>query len=445
MIKQMKKYILMLPLLLAFHVHAQINKAGLDSLFAFYRQHQLYFSHLEIEKAGKLIYQNSAGYRNVDQHTPIDAKTIFLIGSITKTYTSTMIMQLAQEGKLRLSDKLAQYFPQLPNAQKIDLEMLLRHRSGLFNYTDDKNFLQEVVHPISRAQLLERISAADTLFSPGSKYSYCNSGYVLLGYIIEDLSKDTYAHQLQKRILQKIGVKDTHLGRPADSSRLAYSYDKSGGHWVITKPRWNTDWAFSAGALSATVQDVATFYKALFAGKLVSAASLAHMTSFQDHYGLGMMEVPYPGQIFYGHGGGLENYRTICAYNPKDSILVTQFSNGAFDEDPNNITIQALNAVYGQPVALPDTGSSVKVDLQTLQGYEGTYSSAAFQLKIKVFVQDGSLFGQATGQPAFPLTASSSTLFKYIPANIELEFFKHGGRPAFHYQQGSHRLDFLKE
>lgn len=419
----------------------------LDSLFDFYQEHELYFVSAKLEKAGETIFERAAGYQNVKDGKELDSNSVFMIGSITKTYTATMIMQLVEEGRLRLSDKLSEFYPQVPNAGKIDIEMLLRHRSGLFNYTAHESFLSYVARPIPKQRLLQQFSILDTMFSPGARYQYSNTNYVLLGFILEDITADSYGNQLQQRILNKLNLKNTYYGRPGDRSHFAYSYNYQSGGWLAARPEWNTDWALAAGAISATVNDVSSFYKGLFAGKLVSKESLRQMMELQDGYGLGLAGIPYGDRIFYGHSGGIESYRSSCGYHPGDSILFTYVSTAARQQDPNEVAIQVLNAAYGNTVSFPDTAGKqvVKLTPATLSGYEGTYEAPGFPLEIRIFVKDGQLQGQATGQSAFPLSPHSESRFSFSPAAISMEFFTEDGIQKFHFEQGPTKLDFTRK
>lgn len=419
----------------------------LDSLFDFYERQDLYFVSVELEKDGKLIYQRAMGHENFEKKKELDRNSVFLIGSITKTYTATMIMQLVEAGKLRLSDKLARFYPAIPNADKIDMEMLLRHRSGLFNYTSAEQFLSEVARPVSKEELLERFSRLEIVFTPGDRYQYSNTNYVLLGFILEEITGKNYGDLLNERILDKLNLRNTWYGRPDDLSHFALSYYYQGGTWMEVEPAWNTSWAVGAGAIAATVSDVSAFFKGLFAGKLVSEEYLRQMMDLEDGYGLGLAKIPFGTRTFYGHAGGIENYRSVCGYTPKDSILFTQISNAAINGNPNEVTIQLLNAVYGNEVAIPDTGKKeeIKVPVSILSTYEGTYSAPDFPLDIRIFTKNGTLYGQATGQPAFPLAAHSNTEFSFSQAAISMEFFKEDSTQKFHFRQRQNKRDFTRK
>ncbi len=424
-----------------------VDTKALDSLFSVYDQKELFFVDAMVKRDGALLYQGSAGYQDREAGIKNSPQTQFLIGSITKTYTATIIMQLVEEGKMKLDDKLARFYPGIPNADQITLTMLLRHRSGLFNYTSSPTFMQEVAGPMPKAQLLERFKTLKIDFAPDAKYEYSNTNYMLLGYIIEEITGDTYENQLQQRILTKLGLKDTFYGRPADRKNFARSYLTDGAKWVATKPEWNMDWAAAAGGIATTTSDLAQFYEALFNGKLVSAESLAQMMEIKEGYGFGLTTAPYGNKTLYGHGGGIESFSSVVWYDPADKTLIVQVVNGQKQLSPNDISIQLLNAAYGNPIEYPDltAKTTVAVEEAVLRRYEGNYAAAGFPLDIKVSVQNGKLFGQATGQGAFPLTAYSETSFGFETAGIAMNFFDKDGQPAFHFSQGPAKFDFVRK
>ena len=443
----MKRIAFILCLILVFTVSAQNPKiAELDSLFDHYQKNDAFFGNVLLKKDGEILYERSVGYQNLENNKKNTLNSLFLIGSITKTYTATLILQLAEENKLNLSDKLARYYPEIPNADKIDIEMLLRHRSGLFNYTNEEGFIENVSQPISKESFLKKVKGYEIVFEPDAQYEYSNTNYMLLGYIIEDASGNSYKKQLEEEILGKLGLKNTYLGRPLDKTHFAKSYLRKGDKWEPTVPEWNTDWAWSAGALAATLEDLAVFYEALFSGKLIAQESLEKMLDIKEGYGYGITSFPFNDKKFYGHSGGIESYRSTVGYNKEDGVLLVQFVNATNYFNPNDISIQLLNGVYGKPLDFPDfSRRPVEVDGVVLKGYEGVYDNPEFPLDIKVYIKDNELYGQATGQGAFPLTPYSNTEFEFKPAGIKMSFYKKDGKQLFLFKQGNIKFDFIRK
>jgi D-alanyl-D-alanine carboxypeptidase len=429
-------------------VQAQpIDTRQLDSLFRFYDKNQLFFVNVLLKRDGKVLFQGSSGYQDLVAQTKNNPQTQFLIGSITKSYTATMIMQLVEEGKVKLNDKLSAFFPKIPNAPRITIEMLLRHRSGLFNYTNHPDFFKEVTSAISKSDLLKRFEGLKIDFEPDTKYEYSNTNYLLLGFILEAVTGKTYQEELNRRIIAKIGLKATHYGRPESSANLAISYQFLTDKWIKTQPEWNTDWTQAAGGISSTAGDVALFYEALFGGKLVSATSLAQMKEMKEGYGLGLVAVPFGNRWFYGHTGGIESFSSIAGYNPEDKTMFVRLINGNKNLDGNELSIQVLNGAYGLPIVFPNLTirPTVKVPVSILSKFEGTYVAPGFPLEIKIFVQNDQLYAQATGQAPFELKAYSNTDFEFEQARIAMRFFEKDQQTAFHFSQGTIKLDFTRK
>ncbi len=234
---------------------------------------------MEITKNNEEIYFKSVGYLDASKEIKNGSNTKFRIGSITKTFTATMIFQLIDENKLKLDSPLAQYFPDVPNAEEIKVSNLLNHSSGLFNITEDQDFLNWMKNPSSQEEMVSRISSHTSVFEPGTKTEYSNTNYILLGYIIETLDERLYAASLQKRIVDKVNLKDTFFGRPIDiKNNESWGYYKEDELWKASE---ETDMSNpgGAGAIVSTPADLNKFMNALFNGELISASSFGIMKS----------------------------------------------------------------------------------------------------------------------------------------------------------------------
>lgn len=191
-----------------------------------------------VYKNGQVIYDKSIGYANIidGKKKPITKETKFRIASITKSYTATMLFQLIDEGKLKLTDKLSKYFPQIPNAKNITIENLLDHSSGIFNITSDKDFPNWYLKESSQVEMLTRMQRHPAVFQPNEKNEYSNSNFILLGYIIEKIDHTNYTEALKKRIIAKIGMKNTYFGskiNAANNECFSYYYKEDSLHMAI--------------------------------------------------------------------------------------------------------------------------------------------------------------------------------------------------------------------
>ena len=219
-----------------------------------------------VRQDGKTVYQRSMGWADVENQIPATAETQYRIGSISKTFTAVLVMKAAAEGRLSLNDPVAKYFPdaQIPNADQITIDQLLQHRSGLVDIVNDRpyEYLTYYTTPQTRRQILERVAAAGTNFQPGSEFRYCNTGYNLLGYILEDVWGKSYAEIVNEQIVSLLDLQHTRFSEAVDPQRGdARSYTLL-DNWQV-QPETDASVAIGAGALASTPADIARFGEAL--------------------------------------------------------------------------------------------------------------------------------------------------------------------------------------
>ncbi|HEX5885167.1 MAG TPA: serine hydrolase domain-containing protein [Pyrinomonadaceae bacterium] len=390
---------------------------------------------LTVTKDGNIFYSRAIGYSQINstEKKPVSEATRYRIGSITKMFTAAMIFQLVEENKLKLSDTLDKFFPQIPNAQKITLAQMLGHRSGIFNVTENPDFRSFKTQAKTRDEMVAIIAKAKPAFEPGEKAQYSNSNYVLLGYIVEKAGGRSYEEALKQRITSKIGLRDTYLGTgysDADKNEgLSYNFI---GDW---KQESETHLSIpgGAGAIISTPNDLTKFIQALFDGKIVSKESLEQMKP-KDEFGLGINPYPIGGKTFYGHGGGIDGFRSLLVYLPEEKLSLAYTSNGV-NYPFNNIVSGVFDIYWNKPFEIP-TFETVAVSPEVLDKYVGIYSSAGVTFKLTITRDKSTLVAQPTGQPAFPLEAIAQDKFKLESRGVVLEFdaaktqltFKRGGR-----------------
>ncbi len=398
----------------------EFDQQRMDSLFHYIESSEKGMGSLSIFKDGQKAYEKAIGYANINQKVAATPKTKYRIGSISKTFTATIIMQLVQENKLELSTYLEAFFPEVPNADKINIDQLLRHQSGIFNFTSDKKYLNYMEKPMSRENLLNKISSYESVFEPGTKAEYSNSNYVLLSMIIEKIEGKQFADVLTDRICKPCNLGDTYYGQEiSDAREEAYSYT-----WDQTwKDATETDMSLpmGAGALVSTPNDLNRFLNCLFDHQLVSEATLNQMTDLKDGMGAGLFQVPFYEKRGFGHNGGIDGFQTASYYFPEDEVAISYFSNGVVMA-VNNVMIGALSIFYGRDYQFPDFTPALKLPSEALDQYLGVYSGPSFPMKITISKKGNSLMGQATGQPSFPLEAFAQNQFRYEAAGIKLEF-----------------------
>ena len=211
-----------------------LDKAKLDQFFDRLAEKNKAMGSLTIAKDGNVLYTRAIGYSQINgtEKKPLTAASRFRIASITKTFTAVMILQLVEEGKLKLTDTLDKFFPQVPNAQKITILQILSHRSGIPNVRRDQATWKPGA-PVTKDEMLALIVKGAPEFEPDTKNSYSNSGYFLLGLILEKLTGKPYDQALEERINSKIGLKDTYIatGRIDVNKDEALTYINTGSDW----------------------------------------------------------------------------------------------------------------------------------------------------------------------------------------------------------------------
>lgn len=416
----MKKLLLLIAFISLYSISYSLDKAKLDSLFSILEKNDKAMGSLSIYEDGKEVYSNALGYENIENGIKASDRTEYRIGSISKTFTASIIMKLVEANKLTLDTKLSKYYPTVSNADKITIKNLLKHRSGIYNFTSAEDYPEWMEKPKSKADLVDIIAAYPSSFEPDSKGEYSNSNYVLLSFIAEDILKKDFATILAEEITVPCKLNNTYYGGAiGNKSNEAQSYHYT-GEWVQTT---ETDMSvpMGAGAVVSTPSDLNKFLYCLFNGKVVSEASLKEMMTLEDNYGAGLFSVPYNDKKAYGHTGGIDGFQSNSFYFPDEKISVTYLSNGVAIP-LNNILVGVLKIYFGDEYELPVYAQTIKVPVAELEQYVGIYSTPTIPMKMNIFIEGDALYGQATGQSEFQLEAFEKHKFKFEPAMLTIEF-----------------------
>ena len=427
-IKILSATIITLVLFTAAHTQT-LDKAKLDQFFDRLAEKKKAMGSIALVKDGKVVYSRSIGYSQIidTEKKPLTAANRFRIGSITKTFTATIILQLVEEGKLKLSTTLDQFLPQVPNANKITILQILSHRSGIPNIGRDQNNEGNVkTLPMTKEEHLALIVKAKPDFEPDTKVQYSNSGYFVLGLIIEKLTGKSYEAVLQERIAKKIGLNDTYLATGnidvSKNESLTY-FMVPGGDWKQVSET-HPSLLFSAGAIVSTPTDLAAFIQALFDGKLLSRESLNLMKTMRDGEGLGMVTFDFAGKTFYGHTGGADNYGAWLSYLPEEKLAIAYTTNAKV-YPVKDIVSGVMDIYYNKPFQVPSF-ESIAVSTELLDKYVGLYSHPDAPGKFTITRQGNTLYAQPPGaQNAVPLEATAENKFKIdngTPTGIVVEF-----------------------
>jgi CubicO group peptidase (beta-lactamase class C family) len=417
-----------------------LDKAKLDQFFDRLAEKNKAMGSLVIAKDGNVIYTRAIGYSQINgvEKKSLTAANRFRIASITKTYTAVMILQLVEEGKLRLTNTLDKFFPQIPNARKITLLQILSHRSGIPNVRRDQATWKPGA-PVTRDEMLALIVKGTPEFEPDTKNSYSNSGYFLLGLILEKLTGKPYDQALEERINSRIGLKDTYIAteRIDVNKGEALTYINTGSDW---KQGFETHPSIGFQLIS-TPGDMARFIQSLFDLKLISQDSLNQMKTMRDDEGLGMVTFTFAGKTFYGNTGGGDNYGSWLAYQPEEKLVVAYTTNAKV-HPVKDIVSGAIDIYYGKPFEIP-AFETIAVSPEVLDKYVGVYSSPNAPKKWTVTRDGGTLSVQPGSESAAALEATAQDKFQLFSGKVTFEF--DAAKNQMILKRGARSIVFTKE
>lgn len=280
----MKNFILPILFFISSNLFAQdFDRPKMDSLFTLIEANEQGMGSISIFADGQEVYQRAFGYASIEERIAADRETVYRIGSISKTFTATIIMKLIEESQLTLNTSLATFYPEIENAQNIAIEQMLRHRSGIFNYTNASDYTSWMEQPITKERLVAKIADYGSAFAPGEQNEYSNANYALLSFIAEDLTGKDYARLVAEMICEPCALKNTYYGGAiAIANHEAQSYAKR-TDW---QPATETDMsvAAGAGALVSIPSDLNRFLDCLFNHQIVAAESLDTMMVVKGYH-----------------------------------------------------------------------------------------------------------------------------------------------------------------
>ncbi|MDQ2772917.1 MAG: serine hydrolase [Bacteroidota bacterium] len=389
---------------------------------------------------GKIIFSKGYGLANREWNQPNAPDTKFRLGSLTKQFTAMLVMQLVEQGKLRLDAHISDYLPDYPKAtgDKITLHQLLTHTAGIPSYTSQPSYASASLLPTTPAAFVATFSGMPLDFEPGTSWKYSNSGYFLLGVIIEKVAGKPYEQVLSEQILKPLHMQDSGFDLAENIlPHRAAGYDRT------PEGLYNTTYVdmsvpYAAGALYATVGDLYKWDQALYSAQLLSEAGKARMfRADRQHYAYGWlnmkMAVGADSVGVLAHSGHVNGFGTYLLRVPQDHQLVVVLDNEG-GQHVQELSLDLLRVLHQQPTkgpqaapkpttapALPTT--PVAVDAATLAGYVGKYALNP-TFAIAITADKGRLYAQATGQQRFDLVATAANRFALQGVPAELEFVK---------------------
>ncbi|WP_223607995.1 serine hydrolase [Chryseobacterium sp. OSA05B] len=344
-------------------------KKSIDSVLTNFQRNNAFSGSILLQKNGETIYKGE-----FNKFTDGSAK--YRIGSITKVFTAIITFQLIEEGRLSLDSKLSQYFPAIKNAEVITIGNMLNHTSGIYNYLEWEDYYDQKSKNYTREDMLKLVQQGKPDFKPGKESSYSNSNYLLLGYIIEDITGKSYEENLKMRILDRVGMHDTYCEKDQTQySKRTQSYKFDGENWS-KEPDTHPSFTFATGDIVSTTEDVSKLMHELFKGNLLSQNSLEQMTKTNDQtiIGYGLFKTPFYNKTGYGHTGRIDEFHSGVAYLPEDNFSMAVLANGT-NVKLNDIVIGVVSKYYQKKYKYPDFTTYHSETAPPTEIYKGIYKA----------------------------------------------------------------------
>ncbi len=407
----------------------QTTNRDIDTLVRTYTEQRKFSGSVLVARNGAILLSKGYGIANLEHDIPNVSETVFRIGSMTKPFTAIAIMQLAEAGQLSVNDRLDKYLPDFPNAERITIHQLLSNTSGIPDYIITPGYQKIATQHISTEALIGLFRDLPLQFEPGTNFGYSNSGWVLLGAILEKLTGKSYGQVIKDNIFTLAGM--THSGYEWEQPVIRY---RSTGHvdtgaGMINAEVLDETSMQGAGGLYSTVEDLYRWHLALGNNTLIHAETLAQMIiPVAPEYGYGWERHTYYGRAAFGHSGGLPGYvSNFVRFADEDAVIIIVSNLGSASVPQITNSLAAI--LFGQPYTLPSAYTFVSVAPAILADYIGEYEVTYFGRKsILCFALEGDKLSMSVmGLPKAILSPLSDTKFyARSKGDVEMTFRREG-------------------
>ncbi|MCT2560847.1 serine hydrolase [Chryseobacterium herbae] len=387
----------------------------------------------------KTIFERSYGWQNAEKKIPNQDKSIYQIASLTKSFTALTIVKLNEEGKLSFKDPISKFIPDYPRGNEITIEHLLTHSSGIYEALRNKEYfrLLHTGETITKSKELSFFKNEPLDFEPGTQFSYTNSGYILLGVIIEKVTGLSYEDAVRKMILNPLKMTHTgfdYLTLKSPYKTVPYSYISKTKHEKIEI--WNPALTGPAGQIYSTAEDLYKYYKGLRDYTIVSKESFKKVTTpYLSGYAYGWFIDDLYGKKLINHGGNIEGSTSYFAMLPDEDlciILLNNITSKKLEKAGNTI----LAAILGQPYTLPQPKKEITLNADLLKKYVGNYALSDDHV-IHILNENGQLFIQNDNDPKVRMLAEKEDVFFLQDDDTEITFtFKKGEKDIVMIKKG---------
>ncbi len=416
--------------LFSLNLHAQDLTQQFDAIVSKYYQPDTPGATILVAKDGKTIYRKAVGKSNLELDVDMLPENVFMLASITKQFTAVSILMLEEQSKLSLDDPITKFIPDYPTLGKtITIRNLLNHTSGIKSYTGIGNLVEVARTDMSLDELIDYFKNEPMDFDPGEEFRYNNSGYVLLGKIIEVISKDTYENFIEKNIFERLGMENSSYGNNRELIKNRVEGYEQNENGYVNASYLSMSIAHAAGALTSTIDDMLKWQNALATNKMIKATSLDKAINGSElnngehiGYGFGLGEMNLKGSKGYTHSGGIFGTSTNGIYLIDEDVYVIGLSNCSCN-DIGAVTRNLAAVAIGKPY--PTLKDVVKLSEEKMKQWVGAYKFKDEAIR-HVFIKDGKLnsMRESETNTVFEIFPLSENRFMFAEGNIEYKFSK---------------------
>ncbi len=398
---------------------------------------------LLIAKDGEIVYKNASGKAHLELGIDATTENVYELGSITKQFTAVAILMLEEQGKLNINDEITKYIPDYPTQNNvITIYHLLNHTSGIKSYTNMASFEKDARIDRTPSEIIEVFKNEKMEFPSGDEYNYNNSGYILLGHIIELVSGESYADFIQKNIFDPLDMKNSYYGSKTKLIlNRAWGYSETDG--FENAQYLSMSLPYAAGSLMSTVDDMLKWQNALSANKLISKTNYERATNGSKlnngeeiSYGFGWMKDDLQGSPMIHHGGGIFGYTTFGLFLPEENIYVIGLSNCDCG-NVNLTTTKAAAIAMGKP--FKSIANAIKLSEDQQSKWIGAYEFKGGVIR-HITKEEGQVYSQREGSTKLPIYPMTEDEYIFDDGMIEYQFSLVNGKKTVGMKRGGQNM-----
>jgi CubicO group peptidase (beta-lactamase class C family) len=381
-----------------------------------------------VTRKGQAVFRKAYGMADLELQVPIEPDMVFRLGSVTKQFTAVAILMLEEQGKLSIGDPITKFLPDYPaQGHTITVEHLLTHTSGIRSYTEMPEWLPQWRKDFTLNELIDFFKNQPMDFAPDEKWLYDNSGYILLGAIIEKASGQSYEDFIRTKIFEPLGMKRSYYDRTEMIiPKRVKGYERTSSGFQ-NAPYLSMTQPYAAGSLASSVDDLALWDSGLWSSKLLKPESLAkaHKAHVLKNgrvtgYGYGWAIGSYEGHRTVEHGGGINGFASYVLSMPDDGVYVAVLTNGSAGPDvsPERLAVQMAGIAIGKPIVKPE---AISMKPGQLDRYVGVYTIGEKEQRF-ITREGNQLYSQRSGGTRYAIQPLSETEFFFPGSSSRLVF-----------------------